>query len=69
MGAPAFVLKRFAHNLGGSRISTSAEVVSNEDQTPRQNGSLKDTTPLLLITKQLDAEKFEYSKFNFVKSK
>ena len=69
MGAPAFVLKLFAHNLGGSRISTSAEVVSNEDQTPRQNGSLKDTTPLLLITKQLDAEKFEYSKFNFVKSK
>ena len=63
MGAPAFELKLFTPNLEGNQTSTSAEVVRDEDQSPRQNGSLKDTTPLLLVTKQPDAEKFYYPFF------
>ena len=46
MGAPAFELKLCTPNQGGSQTSTSAKVVRDENQSPRQNDSLKDTTPL-----------------------
>ena len=48
-GAPASEVKLFIPNLGGSQVATSANIVSDEDQAPRQNGCLNDTRPLLQL--------------------